>query len=139
MARHELQRIIEAESGLEAAHAWLDAMARRALPGGPVLVSLGRPRRTLDQNAKFHALCHDLGKAKAEWAGKPRTADEWKVLLVSAHAIATKHQSEIVRGIEGEFVELRESTARMNKGRSSSLIEYTLAFCAGLGIFSKED
>lgn len=90
--------------------------------------------RSLDQNAKFHALCSDLEKAKAQWAGKPRTAAEWKVLLVSGHAVATKEQVEIVPGLEGEFVNIRESTAMMSKARGSSLIEYSLAFCAGIGI-----
>ena len=36
----------------------------------------------------------------------------------------------MVPGIEGEFVNLRESTASMTKARSSSLIEYAMAFCA---------
>jgi hypothetical protein len=48
--------------------------------------------------------------------------------------MATKQGAEMVPGIEGEFVNLRESTARMSKARSSSLIEYTLAFCASNNI-----
>lgn len=82
-------------------------------------------RRSLDQNAKFHAICQRL--AGSEWAGKPRTAEEWKVLLVSGHAVATKHEAEIVEGLEGELVNMRESTAAMDKRRSSSLIEYAQA------------
>jgi hypothetical protein len=35
-----------------------------------------------------------------------------------------------VPGIEGEFINIRESTAAMTKKRGASLIEYTLAFCA---------
>ena len=62
--------------------------------------------------------------------GKPRTLEQWKVLLVSGHAVATKEGAELVPGIEGEFVNLRESTALMSKRRSASLIEYTLAFQA---------
>ena len=62
--------------------------------------------------------------------GKRRTADEWKVLLVSGHSVATKRGAEIVPGLEGEFVNLRESTASMDKARGSSLIEYTMAFMA---------
>lgn len=90
-----------------------------------------KPRsRTLDQNAKFHALCADLERSRFVWAGKPRTAAAWKVLLVSGHAVLTKDGSEMVPGLEDEFVNLRESTARMNKARGSSLIEYTLAFMA---------
>ena len=35
----------------------------------------------------------------------------------------------MVPGLEGEFVNLRESTALMSKARGSSLIEYSRAFC----------
>ena len=86
--------------------------------------------RTLEQNAKFHALASDIAKSKHQWLGKPRDAAAWKVLLVSGHAVATGEGSEIVPGLEGEFVNLRESTALMSKPRGSSLIEYTLAFMA---------
>lgn len=98
------------------------------------LATIQEPSRTLDQNAKFHALCTDISKSGAEWMGKTRTADQWKVLLVSGHAVATKEEAEIVPGIEGEFVNIRESTALMSVKRGSSLIEYTLAFCANHGI-----
>jgi hypothetical protein len=93
-------------------------------------VKIEPPKRSLDQNAKFHALCSDLARQCVEWAGMPRTADEWKVLLVSGHAAATGLGAELVRGLEGEFVMLRESTAAMSKARGSSLIEYAMAWCA---------
>lgn len=102
-------------------------------PDGYV-VTVSEPRRSGEQNAKFHALCGDIAASGIEWAGKRRTALEWKVLLVSGHAVATKEGHELVPGIEGEFVNLRESTAAMSKRRGASLIEYTLAFCAGHGI-----
>lgn len=97
-------------------------------------VSVSPANRTLDQNAKFHAICTDLAKSPLLWAGKRRAADEWKVLLVSGHTKATAGEVEFVPGIEGEFVNIRESTARMSVARSSSLIEYTLAFCASHGV-----
>lgn len=90
--------------------------------------------RTTEQNAKFHALCSDIAKSGMKWAGKERTAAQWKVLLVSGHAIATSEGAEIVPGIESEFVNLRESTALMSKKRGASLIEYTLAFCTANSI-----
>lgn len=83
--------------------------------------------RSLDQNAKFHAICEELGRSKVEWAGKPRDASQWKVLLVSGHTVATKGEVDIVEGLEGEFVNVRESTAKMDKQRGSSLIEYATA------------
>lgn len=93
-------------------------------------VTIGPCTRTEDQNAKFHALCGDIAKSGAVWAGKKRTPVQWKVLLVSGHAVATKEDAEVVPGLEGEYINIRESTALMSVRRGSSLIEYTLALCA---------
>ena len=90
--------------------------------------------RTLDQNAKFHAICGDLEKSGMHWAGKPRTRGQWKVLLVSGHAVATGLGAEMVPGLENEFVNIRESTASMAKARGASLIEYSTAFCITNGV-----
>lgn len=98
------------------------------------VVTFSAPKRNLDQNAKFHAIVGDIAKSGLEWAGKKRDEAQWKVLLVSGHAAATKEGSEMVPGIEGEFVNIRESTALMSKKRSASLIEYALAFCALHGV-----
>ena len=102
------------------------------------VVTIAEPTRNLEQNAKFHAICSDLAKSGLEWAGAPRTSEQWKVLLVSGHAVATKHGAEMVPGLEGEFVNMRESTALMSKARSASLIEYALAFCAMRGVELQE-
>ncbi len=114
------------------AHAQAKMRALQAVQDAPegYVVTIKPPTRNLEQNAKFHALCSDLAKAGVQWAGKPRTAEQWKVLLVSGHAMATKQGSDMVPGLEGEFVNLRESTALMSKARSSSLIEYAQAFVA---------
>jgi len=120
------------------AHQAIEAAWRYAKPmllAEHRLVLEVRPEsRTLDQNAHFHALCGDIARSGIEWFGKPRKADEWKVLLVSGHAKATKQEADVVPGLEGELVNLRESTARMSRQRASSLIEYTLAFCAEHGV-----
>lgn len=123
----QIYRLVHAEARKRASHACLMA------PDG-CIVTVQEPTRSLDQNAKFHALVSDIAKSGAAWAGKPRTAAEWKVLLVSGHAVATKEGSDMVPGLEGEFVNLRESTAVMSKKRGASLIEYTLAHCAMHGI-----
>ena len=96
------------------------------------MVTIQEPTRNLEQNAKFHAICSDFAKAGVIWMGKTRTAEQWKVLLVSGHAVATKEGAEVVPGLEGEFVNIRESTATMGKKRSASLIEYSLAHFAML-------
>ena len=114
------------------AHAVARAHALQAVEDAPegYVITVSEPTRNLEQNAKFHAICSDIAKSGTEWMGKKRTAEQWKVLLVSGHAIATKEWAEVVPGLEGEFVNLRESTALMSVKRSSSLIEYSLAFCA---------
>ena len=118
------------------AHAMARSLALQCVSDAPdgYVVTVGEATRSLDQNAKFHAIVEDLARSLFPWAGKPRTAAEWKVLLVSGHAVATKEGSDIVPGIEGEFVNIRESTALMTKSRGASLITYTLAFCDLNGI-----
>lgn len=100
------------------------------------MVRITPPRRSLDQNAKFHALCEDVARSGYEWAGCARTAEEWKVLLITGHAVATGRSVEIVPNIEDErqAVQLRESSARMSKERGSSLIEYTISWAISHGI-----
>ena len=66
--------------------------------------------------------------------GQKRTPAEWKVLFVSGHSVATKQGAELVPGLEGEFLNLRESTARMGKARMASLLDYVMAWCAQNGV-----
>lgn len=94
-----------------------------------MVVTIKQRTRSLDQNAFLHSLIGDVVRSGFRWAGKERDADTWKVLFVSAHAIATKEPGQNIMGMEGELVFLRESTARMTKARSSSLIEYIISFC----------
>ena len=112
------------------AHAEARRRAMAAVADAPdgYVVRVEQPTRNAEQNAKFHAICSDL--AGREWLGKPRTAAQWKVLLVSGHAVATKSEADMVPGLEGEFVNLRESTALMSVRRSSSLIEYAQTYLA---------
>jgi len=110
-----------------------------AAPDGYV-VTVRPPGRSLDQNAKFHALCEDIARSGYEWDGCRRTAEEWKVLLITAHSVATGRAVEIVPNLEdGSPVQLRESSAGMSKERGSSLIEYVLAWCAAHGIKLRGD
>jgi hypothetical protein len=112
--------------------------AVRMAPDG-FSVSVSEPKRSGDQNAKFHAICTDIANSHASvWAGKQRNADEWKVLLVSGHTKATEGEVEFVPGLEGEFVNIRESTARMGVRRAASLITYAIAWCDTHGVQLKE-
>lgn len=107
--------------------------ARRAPEGTEVVFR--EPTRSSGQNDLFHALLARIAASGVQWAGKKRSAAEWKTLIVSGHTVAAENQDpELIPGLEGELVSLRESTAAMSRRRSSSLIEYTLAFMAAHGI-----
>jgi hypothetical protein len=121
---HNAQQAVQAmRAALEQLRPWLIA-------GHKFELAIKPETRSGEQNRKFHALCQDLERARVPWFNAPRSAAEWKVLLVSGHAIATKEGANIIPGLEGEMVNIRESTALMSRARSSSLIEYATAFCA---------
>ena len=96
-------------------------------------IKAGPRSRSLDQNAMLHAMCGQLSKC-LEFAGAKRTLEQWKILLISGHAIATKHGADMLPGLEGEWVNLRESSASMTVQRLNSLIEYALAYGAQHGV-----
>lgn len=110
------------------ADAWAHVKAW-VMAGHRLTIEIKPETRSTAQNRLMHALIGDIAR-QAEWLGKRRTPDEWKVLLVSGHAVATKQGAEMVPGLEGEFVNIRESTARMSRARASSLCEYIIAWSA---------
>lgn len=89
--------------------------------------------RTLPQSARFHALCGEVAK-QATFGGRKLSGQQWKVLFVSAWAIAEGDDPDLVQGLAGEFVALRESTARMTSERMASLIEATTCWAVQNGI-----
>ncbi|OJF97614.1 recombination protein NinB [Pararhizobium antarcticum] len=103
------------------------AALMKALPD--FTVTIAPKQRSNDQSAKLHAILGDLARSPLTWAGKRRTLEEWKMIVISGHAVATGHSGEVIPGLEGEFVAIRESSASMSVSRASSLIEYLLAFC----------
>jgi hypothetical protein len=102
--------------------AWLDA------PEGYVM-TITPPKRSLQQSAMFHGMVNKVSK-QAQWLGKPREPYQWKNLFISGHAIATGIGSEMVPGLEGEFLNIREKSSGMSIRRMNSLIDYTGAWCA---------
>jgi len=104
------------------------------MAGQQMVIEVREKTRSNEASAKFHAICGDFERSRVPWAGKPRSAVEWKVLLISGHAVATKQGAEMVPGLENEFVNIRESSARMGVARMASLIEYSQAMAAHLGV-----
>lgn len=92
-------------------------------------IKAGPRARSLDQNAKLHAMFGELEK-KATYLGRRLTLNQWKTLMISGHAVAVGIGADLIPGIEGEFVNVRESSAQMSVARMTSLIEYVHAWAA---------
>ena len=103
----------------------------------PFVIEIKPLTRTIDQNAKLHAMFSEL-EDQAELNGQKFSADQWKCLMISAHTIATKEKCKMVIGIEGEIVNVRESSAKMSVARLCSLIEYIYAWGSGNGVVFKD-
>lgn len=99
----------------------------------PLVVKIQPMTRSLEQNSKLHALLSDISK-QCEFNGQKRDIDTWKMIMVSAHKIATGGKAEMVIGLEGEVINLRESTAQMGVQRLASLIEYITAWGVENGV-----
>lgn len=127
-------RLYNAQQGYQAIKQAWEFAKGWLVAGGKRLVLEVRPETRSDrQNRLLHALFADVA-AQALWMGQKRTPAEWKVLFVSGHSVATKQGAELVPGLEGEFLNLRESTARMGKARMASLLDYVMAWCAQNGV-----
>ena len=129
MASKQMYRILSDPHRQRATQAVLDA------PQGWV-VTIQEPTRSLDQSARLHACFNTIAKSGMKWADRQLTADQWKVLLISGHAVATGIGADIVKGIEDEVVNIRESSAAMGVRRMSSLLEYVQSWMAQNDIIS---
>ena len=103
-----------------------------AAPEGHI-VRITPETRSLDQNAKLHAMLTDISR-QAKYLGAKRDVEFWKGLFVSGWQIATGEKPEIVPGLEGEFINIRESTTTIGIRRMASLIEYVQAWAAMNGV-----
>jgi hypothetical protein len=85
-----------------------------------------RSQRTVDD---YTGYCDDDGPLKA-FFGRMLPED------ITPNSVKTylKEGADIIPGLEGEMVNIRESTALMSRARSASLIEYALAYCASNGV-----
>lgn len=126
--RQEIVKHIERTDQIRFALSWVQQMVEKALPAGPVQISLGRPRRTLDQNKKLWPMLTDISR-QVDWYGQKLSPEDWKHVLTAS---LTKQRA--VPGIDGGFVVLGVSTSRMNKELFSQLIELIYAFGAEQGV-----
>jgi NAD-dependent SIR2 family protein deacetylase len=103
---------------------WIQDNLFNGLRGGPVDVTLGRPKRTKDQNSKLWPMCQDVSE-QVDWYGEKPDKEEWKNIFSAAWK-----QQKVTPGINGGFVVLPVSTKKMEVPEFSELIEIIYAFGA---------
>lgn len=120
----ELVLYVKDATAIQAMVSRAKEMIQRAIVAGPVVIRLGRPKRSLDQNAKMWAMLADVSK-QVEWYGQKLSSNDWKNMFT-----ASLKKQRSVPGIDGGVVILGQSTSRMKKQDMSDLLELMSAFGA---------
>jgi hypothetical protein len=120
----EISRIISDLQGAGEGLKWIQDNLFNGLRGGPVVVTLGRVKRSSDQNAKLWPMLQDVA-TQVEWYGRKLEKEDWKEVFSAAWK-----QQDVVPGINGGFVVMGVRTSKMTKPEFSQLIEIIYAFGA---------
>ncbi len=91
---------------------------KQGLESAPVVVTLGRVKRTLAQNAKQWPMLEDIAD-QVEHFGRRYSKEDWKHICTAGF----KGQ-ELVPGINGQLVALPGKTSGYEKGTFSEYIEF---------------
>jgi len=95
--------------------------------------------RTVEQNAKLHALLSDIA-AQKQWAGQWLDIEAWKRLLTAAWERANGRSAECYPAIDGHgFDIVYRRTSRLAKQDMVELIEYVTAWAVSNGIELHDD
>jgi hypothetical protein len=112
------------------AHAEGRKLALQAVQEAPegYSVKIAPPTRTLPENSLLHALIDEIART-LEWAGKKRSAETWKRLLVAAWCRTRGESVEILPALDGHGVDIVPArTSALSKADCSDLIEYIYAY-----------
>lgn len=135
--RREILRTVEAQAQLPGAVAWVTDFVGRGLAAGPVQITLGRPRRTLDQNAKLWPMLSDVARhVPMVINGREVMAapEDWKDVFTAA----LRREQRMAQGIDGGLVILGARTSKMNKSEFADLIELIYSHGAEHGVHWSE-
>ena len=112
-----------------------DEARRRAIAAVTVapdgyIVRIAPPTRTLEQNAKLHALLGEIAERR-EWAGRRWDIDAWKRLLVGAWSRAQGSAVQMLPALDGAGVEvIYRQTSALSVRETADLIEWIEAWDA---------
>ena len=98
------------------------------------VVEIKPHNRSLEQNAKLHALIGDIAK-EVIWANKEQSVETWKRLLTAAWLRARGEPVEMLPSIDGHGVDIVfRPTSKLTVEEMSEFIEYVQAWAVEQGI-----
>ena len=92
------------------------------------VVSIAKPKRSNDQNAKLWATLGDISRAKPE--GRSMTPDLWKAVFMQALG----HEQQFLNGLDGLPFPMGFRSSKLDKSQMSDLIEFIHAYAAKHGV-----
>lgn len=100
------------------------------IAGHRLTVTVKKATRSTDQNALLHKAISEIAK-QVEWAGKRRSPETWKRLLVAAWLRAKNEHVEVLPAIDGHGVDVVfERTSRLTVAECSDLMEFVFSWAA---------
>jgi hypothetical protein len=105
-------------------------LAKRLIDKAPVnaVLNIREAARSLDQNAKMHAMLSDVSRAKPE--GRTHTAEIWKCLFMQACG----HAVQFENGLNGQPFPVGFRSSRLTKAQMGELIETIYEYGARHGV-----
>jgi NinB protein len=98
-------------------------------PDGYV-IRIDEPTRSSAENRLLHSLVNTISNS-VEWAGKKRSAEIWKRLLVAAWCRTIGEPVEILPAIDGHGVDIVPArTSKLTKKECADLIEFIYSWGA---------
>jgi hypothetical protein len=114
------------------AHAEARRRAQQAVQTAPegFRVVVEPPKRNLEINAALHAMLGEIAD-RVQWAGKLRSIETWKRLMVAAWLRAVGEQVEFLPAIDGHGVDVVfRRTSEMTQAEVRDVLAFVEAWCA---------
>jgi hypothetical protein len=133
MTRREVERPILNEAHIPYALRWVEEMARRGLEAGPVVVRMGRPRRTLEQNSHFHPLVREIKRHMEDNGAAKRSERWWRyVLLAKFGGVVTDADPFAPGGVI--VINRHVGTSDLSKPDAAEFIDWLYSFGVDIGV-----
>ena len=103
--------------------------------GGRLTVEIKRENRSLEQNAMYHSIIHQIAK-QARHHGSTWDTESWKRLLVDAYTKELgQYTGQVIPNLTGDgIVQLGLQTRKFTKAQASEFSEWLMAWCAENGV-----